>query len=148
MGSESKIKVNFTRVRTVLIGKIHTLVHLSQQTYQPNSRLVPGHNDKGYGTIRVESGREVYFSHEAVPDRHGFDDLRRGQSVEYTLDRESKSSATLVKATTVPANGHTPRVEVVEGNVTRFRQVVRTYRRPFQRPSITEHPLDGYPRGK
>ena len=68
------------------IGMIHKLVHLSQQTYQPNSRLIPGHNDKGYGTIDDGGGREVYFSHDAVPGIHGFDDLRRGQTVEYSLE--------------------------------------------------------------
>ena len=57
------------------IGMIHKLVHLSQQTYQPNSKLIPGHNDKGYGTIDDGGGREVYFSHDAVPGIHGFDDL-------------------------------------------------------------------------
>ena len=65
---------------------INKLVHLSQQTYQPNSRLIPGHNDKGYGTIKDDIGREVYFLHDAVPGIHGFDDLRRGQAVEYTLE--------------------------------------------------------------
>jgi cold shock CspA family protein len=68
------------------VGKINKLVHLSQQTYQPNSKLVPGHNDKGYGTIDAGSDREVYFSHDAVPGIHGFDDLRRGQTVNYTLE--------------------------------------------------------------
>jgi cold shock CspA family protein len=67
-------------------GKIHKLVHLSQQTYQPNSKLIPGHNDKGYGTIDDGGGREVYFSHDVVPGIHGFDDLRRGQKVKYTLE--------------------------------------------------------------
>ena len=41
------------------IGMINKLVHLSQQTYQPNSRLIPGHNDKGYGTIDDDIGRDV-----------------------------------------------------------------------------------------
>jgi cold shock CspA family protein len=67
-------------------GIIHKLVHFSQQTYQPNSRLIPGHNDKGYGTIDDRGGREVYFSHDAVPGIHGFDNLRRGQTVEYSLE--------------------------------------------------------------
>jgi|SRR6267142_2261468 len=44
-------------------GKPIRLVHLSQQRYLPNSRLVPDHNDKGYGIIEVAEGREVYFSH-------------------------------------------------------------------------------------
>lgn len=68
------------------IGKIKRLVHLSQATYAPNTRLVPGHNDKGYGIIEDEAGREVYFPHDMVAGLHGFDDLRRGQQLEYTLE--------------------------------------------------------------
>jgi cold shock CspA family protein len=68
------------------IGIINKLVHLSQQTYQPNSKLIPGHNDKGYGTIHDDTGRNVYFLHDAVPGIHGFDDLRRGQAVDFTLE--------------------------------------------------------------
>jgi cold shock CspA family protein len=78
------------------IGMIHKLVHLSQQTYQPNSKLIPGHNDKGYGTIDAGGGREVYFSHDAVAGIHGFDDLRRGQKVQYTLEDVSYLRATSV----------------------------------------------------
>jgi cold shock CspA family protein len=86
-------------------GLIHRLVHLSQQTYQPNSRLVRDHNDKGYGTTDNGSGREVYFSHDAVPGRHGFDDLRRGQTVEYTLESGEHPAADFVSAAPpVPAN--------------------------------------------
>jgi cold shock CspA family protein len=126
-------------------GKIIKLVHLSQQTYQPTSRLIASHNDKGYGTIRDDGGRDVYFSHDAVPGRHGFDDLRRGQSVEFTLDSDSQSSAKLVNATTDPANGHSPWMEVADGDGTSFRHIVRTYRRSIRTPSIADHPLDGYP---
>ena len=54
------------KVRLMPIGMINKLVHLSQQTYQPNSKLIAGHNDKGYGTIEDEGGREVYFLHDAV----------------------------------------------------------------------------------
>ena len=61
------------------IGKLKTLVHLSQQRHLPNTRLVPDHNDKGYGFIEDAQGREVYFSHEVVKNRFGFDDLRKGQ---------------------------------------------------------------------
>jgi hypothetical protein len=49
------------KVRVMPIGKIHKLVHLSQQTYQPNSKLVPGHNDKGYGTIDDGVGPVILF---------------------------------------------------------------------------------------
>ena len=69
-------------------GKLIRLVHLSCQTYLPNTRLVPGHNDKGYGIIEDEDGREVYFSHEVVESRHGFDDLRQGQRLEYALEEK------------------------------------------------------------
>jgi len=67
-------------------GKLIKLVHLSQQRYLPNTRLVPDHNDKGYGLIEDAEGREVYFSHEIVENRFGFDDLRKGQQLEYTLE--------------------------------------------------------------
>lgn len=90
-------------------GLIHRLVHLSQQTYQPNSRLIRDHNDKGYGTIDNGSGREVYFAHDAVSGRHGFDDLRRGQTVEYTLESGDHPAADFVGATpTVPAIAQGP----------------------------------------
>ncbi len=78
------------------IGMIHKLVHLSQKTYQPNSKLIAGHNDKGYGTIDAGGGREVYFSHNAVPGIHGFDDLRRGQAVQFTLEDGAYLRATSV----------------------------------------------------
>ena len=71
----------------------------------------PGHNDKGYGTIDDEGGREVYFLHDAVPGIHGFDDLRRGQTVEYTLEDGPYLRANFVSETTaVPANGQRPTV--------------------------------------
>lgn len=78
------------------IGKIKKLVHLSQQPFLPNTRLVPDRNDKGYGVIKGDDGREVYFSHETVAGRRGFDDLRRGQTVEYTLE-----NATYLRAASV-----------------------------------------------
>jgi cold shock CspA family protein len=84
-------------------GMINKLVHLSQQTYQPNSRLISGHNDKGYGTIADASGREVYFSHDVVPGIHGFDDLRRGQTVEYTLEDGPYLRAKNIVEATAPA---------------------------------------------
>jgi cold shock CspA family protein len=70
----------------MLIGKIKTLVHLSQQTHVPGTRLVAGHNDKGYGILETADGQEVYFSHEIIAGLHGFDDLRIGEQLEYTLD--------------------------------------------------------------
>lgn len=84
-------------------GKLIKLVHLSQQTFAPNSRLVPDRNDKGYGIIEGESGRDVYFSHETVCGHRGFDGLRRGQSLEYTLESASYlRAASVAVAQTVP----------------------------------------------
>jgi cold shock CspA family protein len=79
-------------------GTISKLVHLSQQTYQPNSKLVPGHNDKGYGTIKDDDGREVYFLHDAVPGIRGFDDLYHGQTVDYSLENGPHLRASSVSA--------------------------------------------------
>ncbi|MBW3596039.1 MAG: cold shock domain-containing protein [Planctomycetes bacterium] len=67
-------------------GTIKRLVHLSQQTHLLNAGLVSSHNEHGYGVLEDEQGREVYFPHEAVGGRCGFDDLRRGEQVEFTLE--------------------------------------------------------------
>ena len=87
----------------MLIGKITRLVHLSQQTHVPSTRLVAGRNDKGYGILVGEDGREVYFSHEIIAGLHGFDDLRRGQKLEYTLDDPFLRAATARLVAAVPA---------------------------------------------
>ena len=85
-------------------GILKKLVHLSQQRYQPTSRLVPDRNDKGYGLIEAADGHEVYFSHEVVENRHGFDDLRKGQRLDYTLENAPYLRAASVKvAAAVPA---------------------------------------------
>lgn len=90
-------------------GKIKKLVHLSQQTYLPNTRLVPDRNDKGYGLIEAEDGQDVYFPHEVVEGRRGFDDLSHDQVVEYTLENGPYLRANLVRlARTVPGNVHRP----------------------------------------
>ena len=36
--------------------------------------------------IEAEDGRDVYFLHEVVEGRRRFDDLHRGQVVEYSLE--------------------------------------------------------------
>jgi cold shock CspA family protein len=68
------------------VGTLVRIVHLSQQRCVLSTRLVPDHNDKGYGIIENADGREVYFSHEVVENQFGFDDLRKGQQLEYTLE--------------------------------------------------------------
>ena len=97
------------------IGTISKLVHLSQQTYQPNSKLIPSHNDKGYGMLHDERGREVYFSHDAVPGSRGFDDLRRGQAVEYTLDGSPYLRANFVSETTAVSASESRAEGVISG---------------------------------
>jgi cold shock CspA family protein len=82
--------------RIMFTGTIKKLVHLSQGTHLPGARLVPDHNDKGYGIIEDQNGREVYFRHDVVESRYGFDDLRRGQQVQYTLE-----TATYLRAASV-----------------------------------------------
>ena len=89
-------------------GKIKKLVHLSQQTYLPNTRLVPDHNDKGYGLIEAEDGRDVYFPHDVVEGRRGFDHLRRGQVVEYTVENGPYLCADLVRSARAAPNVHRP----------------------------------------
>ena len=85
-------------------GTLKKLVHLSQQRCVLSTRLVPDHNDKGYGIIEDADGHEVYFSHEVVENRHGFDDLRKGQRLEYTLEDAPYLRAASVKvAVAVPA---------------------------------------------
>ncbi|MEQ8789339.1 MAG: cold shock domain-containing protein [Pirellulaceae bacterium] len=78
-------------------GKLIKLIHLSQQTHLPSTRLVAGHNDKGYGVIRDAEGRDVYFTHQAVAGLRGFDDLRKGQQVEYRLEDGPHLRASFVK---------------------------------------------------
>jgi cold shock CspA family protein len=97
----------------MLLGRINKLVHLSQQTYQPNSKLIPSHNDKGFGTLDDEHGREVYFAHDAVPGIRGFDDLRRGQTVEYTLEDSPNLRASVVSETKeVQADANNPAMQM------------------------------------
>jgi len=84
-------------------GKLIKLVHLSQARCVLNTRLVPDHNDKGYGIIEDADGHEVYFSHEVVENRFGFDDLRKGQQLEYTLENAPYLRAASVRVATMAA---------------------------------------------
>jgi cold shock CspA family protein len=85
------------------IGKLIKLVHLSQQRCVLSTRLVPDHNDKGYGILEDALGREVYFSHDVVENRFGFDDLRKGQQLEYTLENAPYLRAASVRVATASA---------------------------------------------
>jgi len=70
----------------MLTGTLIKLVHLSEQPCVLNTRLVPDHNDKGYGVIEDADGGQVYFSHEAVQNQFGFDRLHEGQRLNYTME--------------------------------------------------------------
>jgi cold shock CspA family protein len=85
------------------LGKLIKLVHLSQQPCVLNTRLVPDHNDKGYGIIQDAEGCDVYFSHEVVENRFGFDLLRTGQQLEYTLENAPYLRASSVRIAPVVA---------------------------------------------
>jgi hypothetical protein len=57
--------------------------------------------------------REIYFLHDAVPGIRGFDDLRQGQTVEYTLEDSPYLRASFVSETpAIPTNGQRPTVYV------------------------------------
>ena len=89
-------------------GKLKTLVHLSQQRHLPNTRLISDRNDKGYGFIDGNDGPDVYFSHDVVKNRFGFDDLRKGQLLEYTLENGPYLRAATVRlARVIPASAPT-----------------------------------------
>ena len=68
------------------IGKIIKLVRSSEPAQRPSTRQGPGCKDPGYGILQDDDGSEVFFSQAIVAGLHGFDDLRRGQQLEYTLD--------------------------------------------------------------
>jgi cold shock CspA family protein len=86
-----------TKENAMPTGKLIKLIHLSQQTHVPSTRLVAGHNDKGYGIIKDADGHDVYFSHQAVDGLYGFDDLRKGQQVDYTLENAPSLRADSVR---------------------------------------------------
>jgi cold shock CspA family protein len=89
-------------------GRIKRVVHLSQQRFLPNTRLVPDHNDKGYGVIEARDGQEVFFPHEAVQGRSGFEDVRNNQMVEYTLEVAPYLRAKLVTLPIAARGGVAP----------------------------------------
>ena len=70
----------------MLTGKIIQLVNESQESLLGDMPFVSKQYDRSYGVLRDDAGREVFFSHNLVAGLHGFDDLRRGQLVEFTLD--------------------------------------------------------------
>jgi cold shock CspA family protein len=79
-------------------GKLIKLVHLAASTYAQYSRLIADRNEKGYGVIRDAEGRDIFFSHEVVVSRFGFDDLREGQQLDYTLESAPYLRANQVSA--------------------------------------------------
>jgi hypothetical protein len=78
-------------------GTLKKLVHLSQSRVQPNTRLIPSHNDVGYGILEDAEGHDVHVSHESVDSPHGFYDLRKGQQLAYALEDAPYLRAASVK---------------------------------------------------
>lgn len=96
------------RDRRMPFGRIKRVIYLSEQTQLPNTRLIPDHNDRGYGVIEAEDGQEVYFPPEAVDSRRGFEDIRNQQRVEYSLEPAPYLRAKWVKPTDVAFPGVAP----------------------------------------
>ena len=48
-------------------------------------------SDRGFGFIRAEDGKEVFFHHPAVQEGV-FDSMREGGSVEFEMGRDSNSN--------------------------------------------------------
>jgi len=51
----------------------------------PQGKVKKVVQEKGFGFIQASSGQDVFFHHSSVADG-GFDDLREGQQVEYSVD--------------------------------------------------------------
>jgi len=49
----------------------------------------------GYGVLRDDAGREVFFAPELLAGAQGFDDLHRGQLVEFTFDEPFLRAASI-----------------------------------------------------
>ncbi len=49
--------------------------------------------DRGFGFIKAEDGREIFFHRTAVADTN-FESLTEGQSVEFDVEKNSKDSRT------------------------------------------------------
>ena len=79
----------------MLAGKIIDLVR----------RLPATHRTSGlsYGILQGDDGAEIYFSQTLVEGLHGFDDLRRGQRLEYTLDDPFLRAASVRSVAAGPA---------------------------------------------
>jgi len=56
-----------------------------------NGKIVRMVRDRGFGFIRVEDGKEVFFHHSAVQDGV-FDSMSEGGAVEFEMGRDSNSA--------------------------------------------------------
>jgi hypothetical protein len=82
-----------------MLGKIIKLVHIPQQPLLAGGGIAPGHNDRSYGILEDDTGREVFFSLALVAALRSFDGLRHGQLVEFTLDDPFLRAATISSVT-------------------------------------------------
>ena len=79
----------------MLAGKIIDLVCRSPATHRAGGL--------SYGILQGDDGAEIYFSQTLVEGLHGFDDLRRGQRLEYTLDDPFLRAASVRSVAAGPA---------------------------------------------
>lgn len=90
------------------VGQIIKLVFLRKPSHRsgpprPGARLVAGDigspvagdNQCSYGVLRDDAGREVFFAPELLAGTQGFDDLHRGQFVEFTFDEPFLRAASI-----------------------------------------------------
>mgnify|MGYP002626720581 CR=1 FL=1 len=66
-------------------GTVCRLVHLASDGDLARADLVPSHNYQGYGYIRADDGRQIYFPHSAVEGR-GFMLMAENEPVAYELE--------------------------------------------------------------
>jgi hypothetical protein len=95
------------------VGQIIKLVSLGKLSHRsgpplPGARLVASDggsqiagdnqcsgNKCSYGVLRDDAGREVFFAPELLAGAQGFDDLHRGQLVEFTFDEPFLRAASI-----------------------------------------------------
>jgi hypothetical protein len=101
------------------VGQIIKLVSLRRpsdrsEAHLPDARPVAeirsevaSDSERSYGVLRDDAGREVFFAPELLVGAQGFDDLHRGQFMEFTFDEPFLRAAAihplLLRTQAVPA---------------------------------------------
>ena len=48
--------------------------------------------DRGFGFIKAEDGREIFFHRNSLQTRAGFEELQMGQAAEFEIEKSYKGS--------------------------------------------------------